>query len=164
MRAWLVFAGKLAMSVLGVYLSSTDIGSHFGFKGWAWFIGIIFGVVVLVWHWKPGDRFHVIYTILFLASSALIWAMVYGLVERRFVSSIYGPVFLGGALLGTAHAYFLGASWVRVAVAAPSLFACWYLLAIYTNIEYKMINSVSIWQGLYLLFLFGRWPFGGRSR
>lgn len=113
-------------------------------------VGMVFGVVVAVWHSRAIRNLIELRIAAFLVSSALIWILVYRLVSPFPVSSavirilvdvglmpppagyredlgLIGPVALGTILLVIAHAWFVGASVKRLLTAIPCILGIWYL-------------------------------------
>ncbi|MBI2093300.1 MAG: hypothetical protein HYT88_01050 [Candidatus Omnitrophica bacterium] len=160
-----LFATKTVLFLIGAYLSLKTCVFH-------WFVGPIFGVVILIWRAK---RFELELNPLtggFLAASTFIYALVLWVfqilnAESNSNHALEIAVAVGTALLPLAHMAFLSASWKRIAIAIPGIYGGWYALYIFLEktklvdaASHAIINVVSIWQALYLFFLF----FPGRRR
>ncbi|MBI4354031.1 MAG: hypothetical protein HY595_02220 [Candidatus Omnitrophica bacterium] len=167
MKQPLVLAGKLAVFVLGAYLSGMWMTSY-------WCVGPIFGIVVVIWAAGAVRDLISLRSGAFVAASTVIYALVVRLHTVLFqpFSSHKDYSFLalaaGTILLPVAHALCLKASWKRVMVAIPGLyastFAAGWLIEVWHldqgPLRGFLFNGASVWQGLYLLFLFGRRPRG----
>ena len=133
-----------------------------------WVIGPTFGLVVLVWRSTDVDALFKPDALAFLAASTLIYALVVRL--ERGDLKLEGAVAVGTILLPLAHARFLKASWKRVATAIPGIYVVWFILSralgqihdsagISQKInealhDVRIINLASIWQVVYLTFMF----------
>ncbi|MBI4437312.1 MAG: hypothetical protein HY590_07870 [Candidatus Omnitrophica bacterium] len=163
MKSGSVLIGKVILFLCCAYLS----GEHgIGY----WYVGPVFGMVILVFHVTSVKALVSLRNGLFLIASTLIYALVNHLISSSFLtltSAAYSRtiVLLGTVLLTLAQGLFLKASWRRVLIAIPGIFLFWSLFGILSNTfgaeETRfetLINGVTFWQGSYLLFMFGRRP------
>ena len=154
---------KIAAFLVGTYWSFRCAVSH-------WHVGPIFGIVVLVWRAKSLSDIFNIRSIAFLAASTLIYALVIEIMGRtsnRISSDLwsYLAMAVGTILLPIAHGLFLNAPWSRVFLAVPAIYLVWYGLGFGLNamdlhnqpVE-ALVNTVSIWQTVYLVFMFASIP------
>jgi hypothetical protein len=164
MKPKLILIGKLA-----AFLASAYALEHYGLIAEYWYVGPIFGAVVLVWHARSSRDLVSIPSLKFLAASTLIYALVAWIIMDGdsvipeipdvFDAGFLG-VMIGSALLPVAHGALLGSSWRRVKIAIPCLYLVWYALALsgLFDLDITLINSMSVWQALYLLFMFSPKP------
>ena len=109
-----VFVFRLAVFIVGALLSTRP-------PDWvsSWLVGLIFGVVVLVWHERSVRDAVNLRNVVFLVVSTLIWILVVSLIleninvnpldtEMEGDGFFFESVVLGTALLTIAHARFLG--------------------------------------------------------
>jgi len=154
-KGYLIVALKLIVFVLGATASWRFIADH-------WYVGPIFGTVVLVWHVKALKDLIKPRAISFLVFSTLIYALV--IWSHDLLESIYLAVAVGTILLTLAHKILLVASWRRLFVAIPSIYGIWFLfgklleyLEIISPLQF-FLNYVTVWQAAYLFFLLGPFP------
>lgn len=128
-----------------------------------WVVGPVFGVVVLLWQTAGVRALLAPKSLGFLASSTLIYALVYWISRQKMpevsylFSALLLAVLVGTVLLSLAHGRWLGASQRRVRIAIPIVYAAFYLSQ-FLNLPdavQKWINAVSIWQAAYLFCFFG---------
>ena len=186
-----ILLAKIAFSIIGIYFC---ILLQTGY----WFVGLIFGGVVLLWHAKSLRELLSFRSAMFLVASTFIYALM---VTLRSFSNILGGnwpsplddqfvVAVGTVLLAIAHALFLKASWKRVGIAIPCVYGSWYFIAspmqqliifpdaVMDFVEMAKVplltptlsfllsllatflyySNVYVWQGAYLLFMFGTKP------
>lgn len=151
MKPKFVFLGKVIVFLAGAYFSGQYLNSY-------WYIGPIFGVVVLVWNTTSLRELLRLRNCAFLLASTLIYALVSQLLSREFSLAVA----IGTVLLPLAHMLFLRVHWKRTLVAIPCIYGSWYLLniVIYTlsgenaPLVGAFVNMVSSWQAAYLLYMF----------
>ena len=164
MKPKLILIGKLAVFLVAAYaLERYDLIAEY------WYVGPVFGAVVLLWHARTIRDLVSMRSLGFLGASTLIYANVAWIIMDGdslipaipdvFDAGFLG-VMIGSALLPVAHRAFLGASWRRVKIAIPCLYLVWYALALsgLFDVEITLINSMSVWQALYLVCLFAPRP------
>ena len=148
--------GKLLVFIVGAYVSFAHCAEY-------WVIGPVFGMVVLCWQATNVRAFLSPKRLRFLASSTLIYALVYWISRQKLpeVSYLFSAfllaVLVGTVLLPLAHGRWLGASRRRVRVAIPVIYGAFYLSQ-FLNLSsagQQWINMVSIWQAAYLFCFFG---------
>jgi hypothetical protein len=164
MKPILILIGKLA-----AFLAAAYALQHYDLVAEYWYVGPAFGTVVLVWHARTIRDLVSAPSLGFLGASTLIYAVVAWIIMESdsvipeipevFDAGFLG-VMIGTALLPVAHGALLGASWGRVKIAIPCLYLTWYALALsgLFDLDITLINSMSVWQGLYLLFMFSPKP------
>jgi tetratricopeptide (TPR) repeat protein len=131
-----------------------------------WWVGLLFGGVVLVWDTRSFRQLMNVRSAVFLACSTAIFVLAEAFARREMlqqtqvqhwlVSPFFVAVFAGGMLLAAAHGAVLRASWQRVAIAAPGIFAVWYLNLRLMDVFWGTVDLrtlIALWQGLYLLFM-----------
>lgn len=153
---------KVAAFLVGAYLSNKLVGHY-------WYVGPIFGAVVLLWQAESIHDLIRPRSLAFFAASTLIWAFVYWLLDHDhrlldlpallgLSDSANQAVAVGSILLPMAHWLLLKVSWKRVLVPITCLYAAWYaIVSLLDSIDFDFnawINAVSIWQAIYLLCLF----------
>jgi len=159
---WVLRIGALLVCA---YISSDHMAEY-------WWLGPMFGMVVLIWQTDTPASMMQLPNGLFLAASTLIYALVVRIVGslNRGDWDIYVGVAAGTILLPVAHAWFLRAPWKRAKIAIPAVYAVWFLVSrglegleragpagahLWEMIEHsKVVNSASIWQAAYLAFMF----------
>jgi hypothetical protein len=157
----MLLAFRLVIYALGGWLSmacALRIGSNVNYTLIGFGVGPIFGVVVALW---KSDSIRSLFrpeSLKFLLLSTLIWSLVDGLLH--FADNYFELVILvGSILLPVAHAWVFRSSWSRAWVAIPLSFAafeCFRLIPGGTPGQVKeFINVASLWQGGYLLAMFG---------
>ena len=143
---------KLGVFGAGAYLSVLSSLSIFEPKRsyFFFFVGMIFGAVVLVWRNRSLRESTNLRAFSFLASSTLIWILVYMgtegthlinpaptpstpavVIPSTFRDVLFrdanGPIILGTILLTLAHSWLLRTPWRRALVAIPCIFGIWIL-------------------------------------
>lgn len=161
MKSKLVVLGKITVFCFGVY---------FSLQHWtdSWSVGPIFGVVVLTWYARLPTDLLSLKAAAFLAASTLTYALVVKKYEPAILyktDNLLWVVALGTVLLALAHAVFLKASWKRMLIAIPCIYATWWLsmivvdrLRLTGSLAEIILNPISSWQGGYLLFMFAPQP------
>jgi len=145
---------------MGVYFSYEMIDNH-------WFVGPIFGAVVLFWYWTLIPEPKIPGSICFFLTSTAIYALVLELTQRDLpnagIFQFLDPAIITGTiLLPVAHKLFLGGSWAKTAVAIPGIYLICFGGAQLSNFlslgapYSSFVNSMSFWQGAYLIFMFRR--------
>lgn len=191
---------KLGVFGAGAYLSVRGVRGPSQFFGFS--VGAIFGAVVLVWRIGSGREWINLRTLGFLASSTLIWIVVFKLIITSISSSsdvigtnkiitrvyevvrFYGPISLGTILLTITHASLLKAPLRRVLGAISCVLGIWFLGLWYLSYSVFAVSnyptgsdcvnlrclsgvfaaidalqySIPVWQGAYLLCMFGSIP------
>ncbi len=140
------------------------VGAHYSYQFFTsyWYVGSIFGAVVLAWNSHSLKTLLSFRNAAFLISSTLIYALVIFVYDKGGDADqgFYLAVAIGTVLLPIAHKVFLGTSWKRTLIAIVGLYALWYGISFLISklelkgLAEKSINMVSIWQALYLAFLF----------
>ncbi len=164
MKPILILIGKLAVFLAAAYaLERYDLVAEY------WYVGPVFGAVVLLWHARAIRDLASARSLGFLGASTLIYAIVAWIIMEWdsvipeipdvFDAGFLG-VMIGSALLPVAQGALLGASWRRVKIAIPCLYLVWYALALsgLFDVDVTLINSMSVWQALYLVCLFAPKP------
>lgn len=152
----IVAAARAVIFVIGAYFCQEYAAEY-------WVVGPLFGAVVLFWHFSFARRTLHWNAAFFLIASTLIYALVVWISRKPRLGddAFYWAVWVGTILLPVAHALMLGASHSRAALAVPCIYGLWYgissVLGQFTlpQAVQPFLNTVSIWQALYLLFLFG---------
>jgi hypothetical protein len=146
-KARLILAGKVAVFVIGGVLSNyLDVNRPFIAQ---YFVGAIFGIVILVWSAQSIRELVDWRSAAFIAASTLIYVVVrilpaHSLGELNSISEIVerfwsfildGIKLAGGVLFHTftlpiAHALLLGASLRRVLVAIPVILGAWFKVSL----------------------------------
>lgn len=192
-RATLVATSLLKLGVFGAgaYLSVRGVS---GFaEGQAsqfllFSVGAIFGAVVLVWHTRSLRELISPRSLVFLASSTLIWRLIWKLVVKGGGYHLESEVALGTTLLTIAHTWLLGAPLRRVLIAIPCILGIWYLSAwplshvfpggyvfnhgfpggytygVWIPDLRAILYTIPMWQAAYLLCMFGSIPQFVRTR
>ncbi len=158
---------KIIVFTVGAYVSILYETSY-------WYVGPIFGAVVLVWNTRSPRDLLRISSGLFLLASTLIYAGVWWLMDHErawwFHNSegyFYISIAIGTIALPIAQTVILHRpEWKRTLLAIPLIYGSWYLLAslLTSLMEHRhiesslLINAVPIWQAAYLLFMFAPWP------
>lgn len=160
---------------LAAFLAAAYAFAHYDLIAEYWYVGPIFGAVVLLWHAGSSRDLVRMRSLGFLAASTLIYALVAWIIlewddEIPEIPNVFDAGFLGvmigSALLPVAHGALLGASWGRVTIAIPCLYLAWYALSLSElfGLDNALINFVSVWQALYLVCMFAPKPkFLGRE-
>ena len=162
--------GKLA-----AFLAAACALAHYDLIAEYWYVGPVFGAVVLLWHAGSSRDLVRMRSLGFLAASTLIYALVAWIIlewddEIPEIPNVFDAGFLGvmigSAFLPVAHGALLRASWGRVTIAIPCLYLAWYALVLSElfGLDNALINSMSVWQALYLVCMFAPKPrFLGRE-
>ena len=138
-------------------------GAYWSYKRCAeyWFVGPVFGVVVLVWYASSLKILFSLRSAAFVAFSTLIYALVYKTTSINKISHgvVYVPVAIGTVLLPLAHVIFLKAAYKRLLWAIPGVYVVFYVaneiinkFSLPSTIE-NWVNVVIIWQAAYLIFM-----------
>ena len=147
---------RVLLFAAGAYVSFDRCAEH-------WVVGPVFGTVVLLWRPAGVRGAFTSKSLGFLASSTLIYALVYGISRQKMpevpylFSSFMLAVLVGTVLLPLAHGWWLGAPRRRVRLAIPVVYVAFYLSQFLDppDAVQKWINAVSIWQAAYLFCFFG---------
>ncbi|GEM_PF-6825374 len=160
--AWAV---RLALFAVCAWVS----GEHMD-EGWV--IGPLFGLVVLAWYLALPPTLTLQHA-LFLFASTLIYALVAhlavdGLPMTQHSMEVNQAVLVGTVSLPVAHRQLLGAPWDRVVRAIIGVYVIWFAIGKLLEMmdldgTWGLINMASIWQALYLYFMFAPWPPRRRS-
>jgi hypothetical protein len=127
-----------------------------------WYVGPMFGAVVLLWQvhdwrrllsWRHGA---------FLVASTLIYALVIRLHSTQERLAVEVAVAIGTILLPIAHGLLLGVARRHVQLIIPALFVLWYalvhMIAWIEGVGVPWLPGVfhmaAMWQALYLLLFF----------
>lgn len=155
--AWAV---RLALFAVCAWVSGEQMDER-------WVIGPLFGVVVLAWHLTLPPTLTLQHA-LFLVASTLIYALVAhlaidGLPVAQHSMEVNQAVLVGTVLLPVAHRQFLGAPWDRVVRTIVGVYVVWFAIGKLLEMmdldgTWGLINMASIWQALYLSFMFAPWP------
>ena len=136
-------------------------------------IGLLFGAVIVMWHSKQPKDFISRQNVCFLIASASIY-VVMTLIDYNVSpllppgQNFFSPTFAGGTILIlAAYALILKTSGLRAMLLIPCIYASWSLLCLVLagvngSLAY-LIRPVYVWQGVCLLFMFGRLPFARRT-
>lgn len=163
---------KLGVFGAGAYLSFWLMGPHSKLIA-NYFVGLVFGAVVIVWHARSVREWIDWRTAAFLASSTLIWILVY----RLFWILGLPASALGTILLTVAQGWLLGTPRKRILIGIPCILGIWFLgywylsHVVFNASKYSglfagvhaaradaITHSIPIWQGAYLLCMFGSIP------
>jgi hypothetical protein len=161
--ALMLLAFRLVIYALGGFLSmscATNIGGNGKYTLIGFGVGPIFAVVVLLWQ---NDSIRSLFrseSLKFLLLSTLIWSLVDWLLHSAFGDKYFELVILvGSILLPCAHAWVFRSSWSRACLAIPLSFAAFECSRLIPDssphwVE-QWVNAASLWQGGYLLAMFG---------
>jgi len=124
------------------------------------YIGLAFGIVILVWRARSVREAVHFRSLAFLAASAFIWILT--LLIGRSING-YGAIVLGTVLLTVAHAQLLGTSWTRTLIAIPGILGIWLPVwlvgfGIIWQATPHLNVGLAVWQAAYILFMFGSTP------
>ncbi len=129
--------------------------------------GIVFGIVVIVWHWSFTRKRYWFRWAGFLLLSTFIFILVVRMQDHQLFRAhkIVDPAILAGTvLILIAHKFLLKASWLRIAIAISGVYALttldlWMISVVPhpTHPDLELLNPVAIWQGTYLMFMFFRY-------
>jgi hypothetical protein len=126
MNKKMVLAAKVLVAIAASYFSF-----QLALTYW-WYVGLVFGLVVILFDTRTPKEFFKTQHLQFLLASTAIFALVYWIAVT--VQKGHTPFKLYGNLLGTAvgsillplaHKMFLSVSWKRVQVAIPVLYVSW---------------------------------------
>lgn len=162
MNSMLALGGKIAVFLIGAYLGGKHVTDY-------WVVGPIFGLVVVIWQATSLRALVTLRSGAFVVASTLIYALVlwlYGALLHPFSTQrdySFVAMIAGTALLPLAHAWCFKVSWRRVLVAIPAIYALTYLVGFLgdavgldkTPLADFLYNGVTVWQGAYLLLMFG---------
>ena len=153
---------KIASYLLGAFASAKLCAAY-------WYVGPIFGAVVLVWCFGRSVRPSLFRLLAFLLCSTLLYALVFLIANSRQPVWMFEPfdmlavgVSAGSILLPQSHVLLLGGRWSSAAVTSIllilSYFAVYCLFFLVEKIglssSYSMYILAYIWQGVYLLRFF----------
>ncbi|MGI9258967.1 MAG: hypothetical protein ACR2QQ_09035 [Gammaproteobacteria bacterium] len=127
----------------------------------SWIPGLVFGTVVLIWHWSFSGAVSAVRCALFVVASVLNYALVIAIAEAGAPGSLnfnaFEPsVVVGSILLPIAHGVLLGITAKRVIVAIPVIYLVAYVVASAVDVSgpaVSIVNPVSAWQLAYLLLI-----------
>lgn len=153
---------RIVVFVVGAYISTKSVrGTFFNPICEFFLIGLIFGVVVIVWQWSLARELQWNRGVGFFLASTFIYMFVIILPELDISETVFSfiiqnPMCLGTILLPLAHKLILKTSWLRIAVTIPSVFALTFAGgALFQWLSLgDFINIITIWQGTYLAFMF----------
>jgi hypothetical protein len=159
----MLLAFRLVMYALGGWLSmfcATNIGGSRRYTLIGFGVGPIFGVVVLLWMSDSIRSLFRSQSLKFLLLSILIWSLVDWLLHVRGDDRYFDLIILlGSILLPCAHAWVFRSSWPRAGLATALSFAAFECLRLMPDSRPDwvglFINAASMWQGGYLLAMFG---------
>jgi hypothetical protein len=159
----MLLAFRLVIYALGGFLSMScakDIGVNGKYTLIGFGVGPIFAIVVLLWQSDSIRSLFRSESLKFLLLSTLIWSFVDWLLHSAFGDKYFDLVILvGSILLPCAHAWVFHSPWARACLAIALSFAafeCWRLMPDNSpNWVVQFINAASLWQGGYLLAMFG---------
>ena len=150
---------RLAVFIVGAWLSH-----GLAFMGLA---GIVFGIVVIVWHWSFTRKFYWFRWAGFLLLSTFIFILVIRMQDSHIFKThkIIDPAILAGTVfILIAHKFLLKASWLRTVIAISGVYAfttldLWFLSVMPkpSHPDLQLLNPVAIWQGTYLMCMFFRY-------
>jgi hypothetical protein len=154
---------RLVMYVLGGYVSmacATEIGGNGKYNLIGFAVGPIFGVVALLWQNDSLSSLVESASLKFLLLSTLIWCLIDWLLHVASGDQYFDPIILvGSILLPCAHAWVFRSSWARAGLAIALSFVAfesWRLIPDTSpNWVRHFINAASLWQGGYLLAMYG---------
>lgn len=134
-----------------------------------WVVGPVFGTAVLLAHFESIRKKFSPNHLLFVAASALIYALVFWISDKgwkfqqdwldRLAGSLSGGVVVGSLLMPFVHAILLGADPKSAQSASVSLIGSWYAVVFLSwldeilHIKFRMdylFLAIALWQGLYL--------------
>jgi len=157
------YIARLASYAVGAFLSAKLCAGY-------WYVGPIFGAVVLVWCFGLKGRPGLLRFFLFFLCSTLLYALVFFIANIRQPPWMFEPfdmvavaISAGSILLPISHALLLGGHWRSAAItsillivsyfAVYSLFFFLEKIGLPTN-SYSMYLLVYFWQGIYLVRFF----------
>ena len=128
--------------------------------------GLVFCIVVIVWHWSFTRRFYWFRWAGFLLLSTFIFILVIRMQNPAIFKdpkTVDPAILAGTVLILIAHKFLLKATWLRIAIAISAVFAIttldlWFLSVMPkpSHPDLELLNPVAIWQGTYLMFMFAR--------
>ncbi len=156
-RPLLLLIARIAAFLVGAHGTRQVVTS-------SWYVGPIFGLVVLVWYARSLRELFALQSAGFLAASTLIYSLVFRIASMGMTEEnvFRAAVAIGTIFLPLAHKAFLTASWRRVLIAVPGIYGLWYALSsliakrTWPQPVDSLVNPVAIWQAAYLLFMC--WP------
>ena len=159
----MILALRLAVFALGGFLSMScakEIGSGGDYPLIGFAVGPLFAVVVLAWQSNSMRSLFRPKSLAFLLLSTLIWALVDWLLHLPVGDRYFELMILvGSILLPCAHAWVFQSSWRRAGLAILLSFAAfegWRLIPTDLSSWIRdVINAALLWQGGYLLAMFG---------
>ena len=159
----MILAVRLVIYLVGGYLSmacATEIGGGSQYKLIGFLVGPIFGVVVLLWQSDYVLALFESANLKFLLLSTLIWSMVDWLLHVASADRYFDlDILVGSILLPCAHAWVFRSSWRRALLAIVLSFAGFESSRLLPESRShgvaQIINAASLWQGGYLLAMFG---------
>lgn len=156
------YVARLAGYLIGAFLSARLCAAY-------WYVGPIFGAVILVWCFGLTVRPNLFRLSSFFACSTLLYALVFLIANLRQPPWMFEPfdmvavgVLVGSILLPASHVLLLGGRWRSPAVTGilliASYFAVYYLFFVLQKIGlpggYSTYLVVYVWQGIYLVRFF----------
>jgi hypothetical protein len=158
----MILAFRLVMYVAGGYLSivcATEIGGNGKYPLIGFAVGPIFGIVVLIWQSDSVRSLIASSSLKFLLLSTLVWALIDWLLHVASGDKYLDlNILVGSILLPCAHAWAFRSSWRRAGLAIVLSFAGFEssrLLPENGDLLGRIVNAASLWQGGYLLAMFG---------
>jgi len=158
MKKWMTVLLKGIGYVSGVLLSTKVVDSY-------WYVGLIFGLIVLQWNFLCGKRVSILKAVSFLICSTLIYALVFYIAKNfewtlRESDPIFNSLFLGivvgSFLLPVIHLGFLGGNTKKSLLTSLLLIVTYLLVCLVFSGDSAIGDYVVVfsWQGFYLLALF----------
>ncbi len=168
-KSRMILLGKVVVFVVGA-IATLNLLFQF-----VYIMGVVFGLVILVWYAQTLKDLVNWRCVAFLIASTLTGAVVIILGSSPGLTLRWLPwgVLVGTAMLPVAHSLLLGATWKRTLIAIPSIYCAWILSygllhgfngwwfiehTPYWNntssFEFSIFNNVTIWQAAYLVSMF----------
>jgi len=156
------FIVRLATYLIGAFLSARLCAAY-------WYVGPIFGVVVIVWRFGHAVRPQWFRLFSFFVCSTLLYALVFLIANIRQPVWMFEPfdmlaagVSAGSVLLPLSHIFLLGGRWSSVAITSMLLILSYFIVyCLFFFIEeiglsssYSMYSLAYVWQGVYLVRFF----------
>jgi hypothetical protein len=162
----MILAFRLVMYLVGGYLSmacAVEIGGSGQYRLIGFAVGPIFGVVVLVWQSDYVLALFESESLKFLLLSTLVWSLVDWLLHVAGGDPYFDlDILAGSILLPCAHAWVFRSSWRRALLAIVLSFVGFESARLLpesgSNGVARVINAATLWQGGYLLAMFGPVP------